>query len=286
MWWPLFELEGRAARIDTGRFRYEPVTADIESLNHRSGQGELEITAISCAQYPYIKDRYALTACGASLGDAYGPKIVSREPMEIDDLKSFDVVLAVPGTRTSAFAATCLLLGKDSFRYEVVPFEQIIARVGSGEFRAGLIIHEGQLTFEQSDLRLVVDLGAWWTQRTGLPLPLGANAIRRDLDARYGDGSIVQVTATLRRSVEYALEHRREAVGYALQFARDMSAELADEFIGMYVNKMTLDFGQRGQAAVREFLRQVHEAGLAPSAGPIDFVGPRVDGRAVEPVAR
>jgi 1,4-dihydroxy-6-naphthoate synthase len=282
MWWPLFALRARPPRLDAGWFMFMPVMDDIEALNRRAiaatatGEAEaLEITAISCAAYPFVKDRYALTACGSSMGDAYGPKIVARETLSIDDLKKPDVVIAVPGERTTAFAAMSMLLGPNTFRYEVIPFKEIIDAVarGGGRFAAGLIIHEGQLTFDASGLHQIIDLGAWWTQRFNLPLPLGVNAIRRDLDALHGAGTMVEIAGLLRQSVEYALAHREESVAYALQFARDMTSDLADEFIRLYVNKWTLDFGEIGREAVRTFLRETHRAGLTPDAGEVDFVG-------------
>jgi 1,4-dihydroxy-6-naphthoate synthase len=272
MWWPLLEVDGHPPRLGAGRFRFAAVAQDIETLNRRSEQGDLEITAMSCAQYPHVKGRYALTACGASLGDAFGPKLVAKRPMTIEQLKSSGNIIAVPGTRTSAFAVACLLLGGGGFRHEVIPFDEIIQRVAEGAFDAGLVIHEGQFTFEQAGLHLIEDLGAWWSGRHGLPLPLGVNAIRRDLDERYGRGTLTEVTTLLRRSVEYALAHREESLAYALGFARGIPAEVADEFIGMYVNRWTIDFGPTGRRAVQVLLESLHEAGLAPDPGAVDFV--------------
>ncbi len=275
MWWPLFPLDGRPTRIDTGRHRFEQVTNDIESLNQRAivRRDPLEITALSCATYPRVRDIYALTACGASMGDAYGPKIIARSSMSLDDLRNPDVVVAIPGEGTTAFAAMSMLVGVGRFRHQTVPFKDIIDRVATGEFAAGLIIHEGQLTFASSGLMQLVDLGAWWKQEHELPLPLGVNAIRRDLDALHGPGTLREVALLLRQSVEYALAHREESVAYALKFARDMTSQLADEFIRLYVNKWTLDFGEVGREAVRVFLREMHKAGLTPDVCEIDFVG-------------
>jgi 1,4-dihydroxy-6-naphthoate synthase len=281
MWWPLFGIDGQEPALKTGRFRFTQVTSDIESLNQRAiaasqrrDNDDLEITAISCATYPLVKDRYALTACGSSMGDAYGPKIVARAPhLSPDELKKPATTIAVPGERTTAFAAMSMLLGRGTFRHAVIPFKEIIDRVASGEFAAGLIIHEGQLTFESSGLHQVLDLGAWWMSRFNLPLPLGVNAIRRDLDALHGKGTLHEIATLLRTSVEYALAHRDESVQYALRFARDMTSQLADEFIRLYVNTWTLDFGDRGREAVRTFLRETNKAGLTPDAGEIDFVG-------------
>ena len=272
MWWPLLELAGRPPRLETGRFRFEAVAEDIETLNRRSERADLEITALSCAQYPYVKDRYALTACGASLGDACGPKLVSRRPMEAEDLRSPDVVVAVPGLRTTAFAVAGLLVGGGGFRHEVVPFDQIMPRVAAEEYAAGLVIHEGQLTYEDAGLHLIEDLGAWWSGGYGVPLPLGVNAIRRDLERRYGPGTLGQVTERLRRSIDYALAHRAESLAYALRFARGMTAEVADEFVSLYVNRWTVDFGPSGRRAVRALLVALHRAGLAPDAGEVAFV--------------
>lgn len=269
MWWPLFELDGRPPRLDTGRYRFVPVCVDIETLNHQAETALFEITAISCAQYPFVKDRYVLTACGSSMGEGYGPKLVSKRPLSTDDFRRHRVTVAVPGTRTSAFMAANLMLGVGSFEHATVPFDQIIHRVADGDFDAGLVIHEGQLTYQQAGLHLVADLGEWWSRTHNLPLPLGVNAIRRDLDDIHGEGTLAEVAALLLRSVEYAMEHRDEGVAYALGFARDMGADLADEFIGLYVNRLTLDFGDRGAAAVRTFLAAAHEAGLSPDPGEV-----------------
>lgn len=280
MWWPLLEIGGEPPRLDTGRFRFEAVAQDIETLNRRSERADLEITAMSCAQYPYVKDRYALTACGASLGDACGPKLVSKRPMRVGDLRSPEVVLAIPGLRTTAFAVAGLLVGGGAFRHEVVPFDEIIQRVVEGDFDAGLVIHEGQLTYEDAGLHLIEDLGAWWSREHGVPLPLGVNAIRRDLEQRYGAGTLGEVTGLLRRSVEYALAHREESLAYALGFARGMEAEVADEFVRLYVNRWTVDFGPSGRGAVRTLLGALHGAGLAPDAGEIAFVAATTPGEA------
>jgi 1,4-dihydroxy-6-naphthoate synthase len=286
MWWPLFELHGRPPAIDTGRFRYAPVLDDIESLNQRSrmGGGELEITAISCAHYPHVRTRYALTACGASVGDGYGPKLVARRQLSLVDLNRPDIRIAIPGTHTTAFTTLCLALGSRPPGATVVPFEQIIDRVagsGGGDFDAGLVIHEGQLTFERSGLRLILDLGAWWRQTTATLLPLGVNALRRDLETLHGRGTLTEITATLRASIEHAMHHREHSVSYAMQFARGMSSALADEFIGLYVNRWTLDFADDGRRAVQLFLDRAHRAGLLPDPGVVDFIQP---GPAADPV--
>ena len=282
MWWPLFALNGERPCIDTGRFTFEQMTCDIESLNQRAiaaaasataGSDALEITALSCATYPRVRNLYALTACGASMGDAYGPKIVARSNLTLDDLRRPEVVIAIPGEGTTAFAAMSMLLGPGRFRFKSISFKDIIERVANGEFAAGLIIHEGQLTFESSGLRQLVDLGEWWKRTHDLPLPLGVNAIRRDLDSLHGKGTLKHVANLLRQSVDHALAHRKQSVAYALRFARDMTSDLADEFIRLYVNKWTLEFGETGRKAVRVFLSETHRAGLTPDAGAIDFVG-------------
>ncbi|MHC5023396.1 MAG: menaquinone biosynthesis family protein [Planctomycetota bacterium] len=277
MWWPLFELDGRPPRLDTGRWRFDPVMQDIETLNQRSAAAELEITALSCAQYARVLDDYALTACGASLGEGYGPKLVARSSRPMESMRGGDIVIAVPGERTTAFAVTSLMLGPGSFRYESVPFEAIPQRVASGEFEAGVVIHEAQLTFASQGLHLVADLGTWWTDRTGLPLPLGVNAIRLDLAHRHGPGALEEITDLLRRSVEFSMEHRDASIEYAQQFGRGLSRDLADEFVTMYVNRWTLDFGEQGRAAVTRLLADLHAAGLVPASGPIRFVGSRPD---------
>ncbi len=274
MWWPIVCDEGSAAGFDTGVFHFEQVLDDIESLNHRAQAGELVITAISCAQYPYVADRYALTACGSSMGDNYGPKIVARRAMGLEELTADGVTLAVPGERTSAFGAASLLLGPGAFRFEVVQFDQIISRVAAGQFDAGLVIHEGQLTFAEAGLEMIVDLGSWWTSRNGMPLPLGVSAIRRDLDDSHGPGTLQRVTTVLLESLQFALAHREEALQYALRFARGTAPPLADRFVSMYVNKWTLDFGDLGREAVRTFLRQLNEVGLVPEPPSIEFIDP------------
>jgi len=274
MWHPLTGRDGRGPAVDTGRFRFEAVAEDIETLNERSESGDLEITAVSVAQVPRIADRYALTACGASMGSGYGPKIVAREPLEPEAILERDLVLAVPGTRTSAFLATGLLLGGRSFAFQARPFDEIIPAVRSGEFEAGVVIHEGQLTYDREGLHLVADLGAWWTERTGLPLPLGGNVIRLDLESIHGPGTLAEVTATLRRSLDHALAHRQESLDHALGYARGLERDLADRFVAMYVNEHTLDFGPTGREAVRRFLGEAESAGLVTARDEVRFVDP------------
>jgi 1,4-dihydroxy-6-naphthoate synthase len=266
MWWPLISLNNQPPRLDTGRFTFQTIAEDIETLNHRSDTGDLDITAISCAQYPRVKHLYALTACGASVGDGYGPKLVARDDIPLDRLSDPNAIIAIPGERTTAFLVLNLLLGRGRFRHVVLPFETIIDAVASGTVTAGLVIHEGQLTFGDHQLRLLMDLGAWWHGRTGLPLPLGANAIRRDLDQRFGSGSITEIVSLLESSVRYALDHRDESIAYAMNFARGIPTDTADTFVTMYVNHWTLDYGPVGEAAVRRLLTEAAAAGLVPDA--------------------
>jgi len=253
-------------KIDTHGWTFEHVLQDIQTLNERARRGDLHITAISIHAYPYVADRYALTSCGSSMGDGYGPMVVAREPMSMDDLAGQSI--AVPGEMTTAFLALNLALGKGRFRHEVVMFDQILECVAAGKCDAGLIIHEGQLTYQNHRLHKVVDLGAWWLEHTRLPLPLGGNCIRRDL----GRPAMVEVTRILKESIRYSLAHRAEAVEHALQYARDMGRDLADRFVGMYVNDWTIDYRPVGRQAITELLRRGHEAGLVPRVDTIDFV--------------
>lgn len=263
-----FMFYGLAAdKIDTKGWRFTHVLQDIQTLNDRATRGELDITAISIHAYPYVADRYALTSCGASMGDGYGPMVVARTPMRVDDL--IGKTIAIPGERTTAFLALNLLLSRGAFRHTVVMFDQILRYVADGRADAGLIIHEGQLTYTRQNLHKIVDLGEWWKNTTGLPLPLGGNCIRRDL----GSQVMIEITAILKNSIKYSLAHRPEAVQHALQYARDMGKDLADRFVGMYVNQWTIDYGEVGRRAVRELLRRGHEANLVPAVEGIDFLG-------------
>lgn len=256
-----------AGKLDSGNWRFQHVLKDIQTLNERALRGELDITAISIHAYPYVCGKYALTNCGSSMGDGYGPIVVAREELAVDDLHGR--LIAVPGEMTTAFLGLNLLLGKGSFRHEVVMFDEILSHVADGKADAGLIIHEGQLTFQNHDLCKIIDLGEWWRQETGLPLPLGGNCIRRDL----GEHDMAEVAGILKRSIEFSLEHRADAVAHALQYARDMGTELADRFVGMYVNQWTIDYGDTGRQAVRELLRRGADAGLLPAVADIDFIG-------------
>ncbi len=254
-------------RVPSGNWTFEHVLQDIQTLNERALRGELHITAISIHAYPHVADNYALTSCGSSMGDAYGPLVVTREPATVNDLAGRTI--AVPGEMTSAFLVLNLLLGRGEFNHRVVMFDRVLDEVAEGRADAGLIIHEGQLTYHNQRLHKVVDLGQWWNEQTDLPLPLGGNCIRRDL----GPETMTEVTAILKNSIEYSLAHRPEAVEHALQYARDMGRDLADEFIGMYVNQWTIDYGDRGRQAVRELLRRGCEIGMVPAVDQIDFVG-------------
>lgn len=263
MWWPLFGLDGGGAVIDTDRFQFGQVTEDIESLNQRAQtKGDLDITALSCAQYARVADRYMLTACGASVGDAYGPKLVSAAPMTIAQLRG--KTIATPGAGTTAFAVLSLMLGVDAFTPRHVDFAAVADEVTSGRVDAGVVIHEGQLTYEADGLHLIADLGQWWQAETGLLLPLGVNAVRRDLDDRFGPGTLDAVSQLLRESIEHASAHREQSIAYALNFARGVTPQQADTFVEMYVNQWTLDFGARGIAAVEGLLHRTAAAGLTP----------------------
>ncbi|MCH2145741.1 MAG: ABC transporter substrate-binding protein [Phycisphaerales bacterium] len=277
MWWPLFEIDGRPPCLPSDRFRFVPVVEDIQKLNERACEASeddaLEITAFSCACYPRVVDRYRITACGASLGDGYGPRLVAREPMSIDDLRDSGKVIAVPGAQTTALMATSLMLGHDRFEWSAMPFDGIAEAVLDGRFDAGVVIHEGQLTFEEDGLVLVRDLGAWWSDETGLPLPLGANAIRSDLDQRFGPGASLEIVDLLERSVRHAMDHRDEAIAHALKWARGLEADRAGQFVDLYVNRWTLDYGETGRRAVLELLARAADSGLVPAVEIPDFIG-------------
>lgn len=252
--------------VDCGPYEFEHILQDIQTLNERALLGTYEMTAVSIHAYPYLADKYQLTACGSSMGDNYGPRLVSRAEMTPDDLRGKKI--AIPGERTTAFLALQLRLGKGAFEHEVVMFDEIPAHVRDGKADAGLVIHEGQLTYTRDGLRLVEDLGAWWMARTDLPLPLGGNVVRRDL----GPKVCRDVTRLLKASIEYSLAHREEAVRYALRYGRGLDERLADEFVGMYVNHWTLDYGPRGRAAVQRLLSEGAAAGIVPDVGEIDFL--------------
>jgi 1,4-dihydroxy-6-naphthoate synthase len=258
------------AKIDTGPYDFQHELVDIETLNRRAFSGDLELTAVSVHGYAHLTDKYMLCPCGASMGEGYGPMVVARHAYGIKDLRR--MTIAVPGTLTTAYLALRLCLGLD-FKHVVVPFDQIIAATEKGQFGghkidAGLIIHEGQLTYADRGLTLIVDTGHWWQTTTGLPLPLGANAIRKDLGAQV----IRDVNRLLKQSIEYGLKNRDEALRYASQYGRDLDRARTDRFVRMYVNDWTLDFGPRGREAVRLLLAQGHAAGVIPNLVVPEFV--------------
>jgi 5,8-dihydroxy-2-naphthoate synthase len=264
MFWAL-----AAGRIDTGDRRYVHELGDIESLNRRALAGELEVTAVSLHAYAYLADRYALLAHGASIGDGYGPRIVARAPRPADPrtvLGTGSVVVAVPGELTTAFLA--LKLYQPAARHVVVPFDQIEDHVAAGRADAGLLIHEGQLTYADRGLRLWVDLGAWWHDETRLPLPLGGNVVRRDL----GDALMQHIARDLKASIQYGLAHRAEALAHATAYSRGLDPSLTDRFVGMYVNAYTVDYGPTGRQAVAELLGRAYRAGLLAAPVRVTFV--------------
>ncbi len=251
-------------KIDTRGYTFEHILQDIQTLNERATRGELDITAVSIHAFAYIADKYALLASGASMGDNYGPMVVANEALSVADLNNTKI--AIPGEMTSAFLELKLAIGE--FPYAVVPFDEIIPAVVAGKFAAGLIIHEGQLTYAQAGLHNIFDLGKWWQEKYNLPLPLGGNVVRRAL----GDETISEVSAILKESIQYGLDHRHEAVEYSLSWARDMGHDLADEFVGMYVNELTVDYGERGRKAVHLLLELAAEKGLIPAKPDVVFV--------------
>ena len=287
-------------KIDLRGYRFEHRLEDIQTLNERARRGELHISAISIHAYAYVADKYALLPCGASMGDGYGPLVIRKQRNEatnrplrrgfpcappspnsraedcppypagaIDDqVREIlrDCVVAVPGTMTSAFLALQLFLGE--FNFIVVPFDKIFDSVESGRADAGLIIHEGQLTYARSGFEKIVDLGEWWKRKTGLPLPLGGNVVRKDLPLPVRR----DISEIIRESIDYGLTHRDEAVAYSLPYARDMNAQLASKFIGMYVNEFTRDYGQIGRAAISKFLTDAHDRGYLDIPIEVEFV--------------
>lgn len=274
MWWPLGNASaGEAAEIDCEGFAFTPIAEDIEALNRRAQEtGDLDITAMSFAAWARVADRYALTSSGASMGTGFGPKLVSAEPMSTDDLQRESVRFAIPGVRTSAFLTLRLLLGREP-EHEAMSFDRVIPAVLSGEADAGLVIHEAQVTFADEGLHLVEDLGVWWERETGLPLPLGANAIRRDLDDRFGDGTCTRLSRVLRRSIEHSMAHRARSLDVAQRFAPEQSRESIDRFVALYVNELTIDMGASGSAAVRRLLDEAADAGLLPRVEAPEPVG-------------
>ncbi|HUR44549.1 MAG TPA: MqnA/MqnD/SBP family protein [Candidatus Saccharimonadales bacterium] len=255
--------------IPTQGFCFEHILQDIQTLNERATRGELDISAISIHAYAYVSDQYALLPSGASMGDGYGPMLVARKKLSREEITR--KVIAVPGTMTSAFLALQLWLGipASEFKYVVVPFDQIFETVKNGGADVGLIIHEGQLTYRNEGLELCEDLGVWWgRENEGLPLPLGGNVIHKRFSPRVRK----TISDILTASIQFSLDHRAEAVRHALQYARDMGRELADKFVGMYVNHWTLDYGSKGRESIRRFLGQAHQRQLIPRHPELEFV--------------
>lgn len=260
MFWAIAE-----SRVDTRGLDFEHVLRDIQTLNEWALEGRLEVTALSLHAYPFVQDRYVLLPHGASMGSGYGPIVVAREPISLDQLGRVEI--AVPGRMTTAFLTLRIAIGR--FPYREVAFDRILEEVREGRAQAGLLIHEGQLTYRAEGLVKVLDLGEWWQVETGLPLPLGVNAARRDL----GGGTLGLVSTVLRDSIEAGLANREEAMRYALRFGRGLDTALADRFVGMYVNELTQDYGEEGRAAVRELLRRGEEIGAFSAPVEVDFVG-------------
>jgi 1,4-dihydroxy-6-naphthoate synthase len=252
-------------KLETDGLKFEHTLKDIQSLNEDARNGVYDVTAISFHAYAYVADKYVLLPHGASIGEKYGPIVVAREPREPGEIGRMKI--AVPGELTSAYLA--LRIFDQDFQHIVVPFDEIIGSVESGEADAGLLIHEGQLFYKQLGLDKVLDLGEWWHEKTGLPLPMGGNAIRRDL----GPELIRQVSRHLHQSIVYSLENREDAMSYAMQFARDMQPEIADRFVAMWVNERTLDYGPEGREAVKRLLSEGHKAGIIPHKVKVEFAG-------------
>ena len=251
-------------KIDTGDINYIHQLSDIETLNRRAMEGEYEVSAISFHAYAYLAEKYALLSCGASIGRNYGPIVISAKPMQPKALG--EKTVAIPGTLTTAFLA--LRLMEPGIKYEVVPFDRILEDVQKGKYDAGLIIHEGQLTYREQGLHKVVDLGEWWLEKTGLPLPLGGNVIKRSLGSKL----MARISDDIKRSIQYGLDHREETLSYAIQFSRGLDTNRADRFVGMYVNEMTLDYGEEGRTAVGRLLDEAHSQGIIPKKVPLEFV--------------
>ncbi len=252
-------------KLDTGNLKFEHTLKDIQSLNEDAHNGVFDVTAISFHAYAYVSDKYALLPHGASIGDKYGPIVVTREPRSAADIGKMKI--AVPGEMTSAYLA--LRLYNQDFEHVVVPFDEIIDEVKRGRVDAGLLIHEGQLFYKEIGLDKVIDLGEWWFEKTGLPLPMGGNVIRRDL----GEELMKEVSKYLKQSIEFSLNNRDDALAYAMQFARDMPPELADRFVAMWVNNLTLDYGERGREGVRRLLQEGYDKGIIKNKVEVEFVG-------------
>ena len=251
-------------KVDTGNLSYHHTLADIETLNRKALDGVYEVSAISFHAYAYLAEQYAVLSSGGSMGSNYGPVLVSAKPLPPEELGGKKI--AIPGTLTTAFLA--LRLFSPDIAYEVVPFDKILDELPGGDFDAGLLIHEGQLNYRDMGFHKVIDLGEWWQEKTGLPLPLGGNVVRRDL----GPTVMQQISKDIGASIKYGLDHRAEAMEYALEFARGLDVRRADRFVGMYVNELTLDYGVAGREAIRRLLGDAHQAGLLPKPPRIDFV--------------
>ena len=251
-------------KLETDGLKFEHTLKDIQTLNEDARDGVYDVTAISFHAYAYVADKYALLPHGASIGDKYGPILVSKEPRDASDIGSMKI--AVPGELTSAYLA--LKIYNPHFEHVVVPFDQIIDAVQKGDVDAGLLIHEGQLFYNQMGMHKILDLGEWWYDKTGLPLPMGGNVIRRDL----GEELMRQVSKHLHSSIVYSMDNREDALAYAMQFARDMQPELADRFVAMWVNDLTLDYGDRGREAVKKLLKEGHDKGIIPHQVQVEFV--------------
>jgi 1,4-dihydroxy-6-naphthoate synthase len=272
MWWPLADVDGSGPSIEVGEWEFELVMRDIESLNVDSEQGLYDITAISIAQYPRVADQYDLTACGASLGDGYGPKLIARESCSVESLFETNPLIAVPGDRTTALATLKILAGKRQMQWTSVDFAKIMDAVNEKQFDAGVVIHEGQLSFADHGLHEICDFGKWWKKRTGFLLPLGGNAIRRDFDERYGAGSKQKLVNLLKRSIEHSMANREQSLKWASKWGRGIDMQSIDRFVDMYVNNWTLDFGNSGKEALKKFLSEAASVGAIPEVNEIEFV--------------
>jgi 1,4-dihydroxy-6-naphthoate synthase len=251
-------------KIDTRDLNYVHTLSDIETLNKKAMKGEYEVSAVSFHAYAYMSDKYALLSCGASMGQNYGPLVISGKPMRAKSLAN--KVVAIPGTLTSAFLT--LRLFEPDVQYKVVQFDKILEEVQKGKYDAGLIIHEGQLTYREMGLHKVIDLGQWWLKQTGLPLPLGGNVIKRDL----GQKLMERIGQDIRKSIQYGLDHREEAMAYAIQFSRGLDIQRIDRFIGMYVNDLTLDYGTEGKQAVRKLFSEAYKKKIIPERVSLEFI--------------
>ena len=269
MWWPLFERDGQPAAVSSPRFRFEQVVEDIEGLNQRaceaSDEDALEITGISCACYPYVAERYAITACGASLGDGYGPRLVTRTPTTLEELAALKPSIAVPGERTTAYLVSRLMFKGAQIDWKPMAFDAIPEAVASGAVDAGVVIHEGQLTYAEDGLTEIQDLGVWWQTQHELPLPLGANVIRKGLDQHLGAGATNEIVGLLEQSLQHAMAHREESIARAREWGRGIDEEVTGTFVDMYVNRWTLDYGPTGRSAVHTLLNLAADEELLPA---------------------